>query len=90
MELDVAKFEAIMTFLKEMEGPGMVAKTVADRIDLATMQALTTYSEMLVQVRKAIPKLSDADFILCSMLIGFLVKGQTDRYDLNKSLEGDE
>ena len=85
MELDVAKFEAIMNFLKELEVH--VFNIVADRVDLATMQAFATYSEVLAQVRTTIPKLSDADFIQCSIIIGYLIKGQVDRYDLNKSLE---
>ena len=72
-------------FLKSLENPQDTMDIMLDRIDVQTLQVINNYAEMISGVKSKV-NLDDKDIISCSIIIGYLLKGHLDRYDLEQVL----
>ncbi len=72
-------------FLKSLEDPQQTMDIMLDRIDIQTLYVINNYAELISNVKKR-TSLEEKDIVSCSIIIGYLLKGHLDRYDLNQKL----
>ncbi|MFA6988850.1 MAG: hypothetical protein WC197_02170 [Candidatus Gastranaerophilaceae bacterium] len=80
------KMESAQNFLKSLESPSTTIKIMTDRMDTETLQVITNYSDLISKVKQK-TTVNDKDLFTCTMILGFLLKGHIDRYDLEKNLK---
>jgi len=73
-------------FLKSLENPEETMDIMLDRIDLQTLQVINNYADMISRVKDR-TTLEEKDIVSCSIIIGYLLKGHLDRYDLNQQFK---
>jgi hypothetical protein len=81
------KVESAKNFLKSLENPSITIKVMTDRMDNEILQVITNYSDLISKI-KGKSKVDDKDLLTCTMILGFLLKGHIDRYDLEENLKG--
>ncbi len=70
-------------FLKSLENPQETMDIMLDRIDSQTLYVINNYAELISKVKDK-TSLEEKDIVSCSIIIGYLLKGHLDRYDLDR------
>jgi hypothetical protein len=70
-------------FLKSLEDPQETMDIMLDRIDVQTLYVINNYAD-LISGAKDKTSLGEKDIVSCSIIIGYLLKGHLDRYDLEQ------
>ena len=86
MTMTSKKMESAQKFLKSLENPSTTIKIMTERMDTETLQVITNYSD-LISKAKGKTSVDDKDLLTCTMILGFLLKGHIDRYDLEENLK---
>lgn len=81
------KVKVAERFLRSLEDPTNTVSLMNERMDTKLLYVIHNYAELITKVQKRL-SLTPKDVIASSMIIGFLLKGHMDRYDLEKSIEG--
>ncbi|HSA07636.1 MAG TPA: hypothetical protein P5556_10720 [Candidatus Gastranaerophilales bacterium] len=71
-------------FLKSLENPQDTMNIMLDRIDSQTLLVINDYANLISKVKNR-TSLEENDIISCSIIIGYLLKGHLDRYDLDQN-----
>ena len=79
------KVKAAEAFLKSLENPALTMEIMLDRVDLHILYVIYNYAELISKV-KSKTSIEEKDIITCAMIIGYLLKGHLDRYELEKSI----
>lgn len=70
-------------FLKSLEDPQETMDIMLDRIDVPTLQVINNYAGLISRVKRK-TTFEQKDIVSCSIIIGYLLKGHLDRYDLDQ------
>ena len=81
------KVRSAEEFLKSLEDPNTTRDAMVDRIDSEIVSVMSKYSDLLSQVKDK-AGVDTKDLVVCSLIIGYLLKTHIDRYDLEQSLKG--
>jgi len=85
--LMIDKIKVAENFLKSLEDPTMTMDIMLDRVDVQMLYVIHNYAELISKV-KSKTTIEEKDIITCAMIIGYLLKGHLDRYDLEQTLAG--
>ena len=77
------KVKIAENFLKSLENPEETMDIMLDRIDPQTLYVINNYAELISKVKNK-TSLEEKDIVSCSIIIGYLLKGHLDRYDLEQ------
>ncbi len=75
------KIKAAEDFLKSLENPSVTMNVMIDRIDSQMLQVMHNYADLINKV-KSRTNIEEKDIIACAMIMGYLLKGHLDRYEL--------
>jgi hypothetical protein len=79
------KIKEVQKFLKELEDPSQMMGLVIERLPHEVLVEINNYIKLIVDVKhKAV--LNTSEIIYYSMIIGYLLKGHIDRFELEESL----
>jgi len=79
------KIKEVQKFLKELEDPSQMMGLVIERLPHEVLVEINNYIKLIVDVKhKAV--LNTSEIIYYSMIIGYLLKGHMDRFELEESL----
>ena len=79
------KIKEVQKFLKELEDPSQMMGVVIERLPHEVLVEINNYIKLIVDVKhKAV--LNTSEIIYYSMIIGYLLKGHIDRFELEESL----
>jgi hypothetical protein len=81
----MSRVAVIDNFLKGLQDSNTTMSLMVDRMDLEVLSSINNYSETISKI-KGNTTLSDKDIISCAMILGYLLKGHIDRYDLEKCI----
>lgn len=70
-------------FLKSLEDPQKIMDIMFDRVDIQMLYVVNNYAELISKVKNK-TTLAEKDIVSCSIIIGYLLKGHLDRYDLEQ------
>lgn len=73
-------------FLKSLENPEKTMDIMLDRLDVQTLFVINNYADLISKV-KSKTALQEKDIVSCSIIIGFLLKGHLDRFELEKNFK---
>ena len=79
------KIKEVQKFLKELEDPSQMMGLLTERLPYEVLVEINNYAKLIVDVKHK-TVLTDADIVSCSMIIGYLLKGHIDRFELEESL----
>ena len=79
------KIKEVQKFLKELEDPSQMMGLLTERLPYEVLVGINNYAKLIVDVKHK-TALTDADIVSCSMIIGYLLKGHIDRFELEESL----
>lgn len=80
------RVESATEFLKSLEDPSVTSDVMVDRMDTEVLQVITNYSELILKVKDK-TKVNERELLTCSMILGYLLKGHIDRFELEESLK---
>ena len=78
------KAKSARDFLRSLEDPKITMDLMTDRIDIQVLGVINEYAELIAKVKSG---LDIKDLTSCSLIIGFLLKGHLDRYELSQQLK---
>lgn len=81
----INKVKAAEDFLKSLENPKITMDIMLDRVDLHILYVIYNYADLISKV-KGKTNIEEKDIIICTMIIGYLLKGHLDRFELEESL----
>ncbi len=84
------KTQAAEAFLKSLENQQITMDIMLDRIDVQTLAVINNYASLIAKVKergRLDGTISQQDIVVCSMIIGYLLKSQMDRFDMEESLK---
>lgn len=73
-------------FLKSLENPNVTMDVMLDRVDVQILYVIHNYSELISKVKNK-TDIEEKDIITCAMIIGYLLKGHLDRFDLEQNFQ---
>jgi len=79
------KIKIAEEFLKSLEDPTATMDMMLDRIDVQILYVIHNYAELISKVKYK-TNIEEKDVITCAVIIGYLLKGHLDRYELEQSL----
>lgn len=79
------KIKVAQEFLKSLENPDLTMDIMLDRVDVQMLYVIHNYADLISKVKYK-TNIEEKDIITCSMIIGYLLKGHLDRYELEQSL----
>ena len=71
-------------FLKSLENPQEMMDLMFDRVDIQMLYVINNYAELITKVKDR-TSLGEKDIVSCSIIIGYLLKGHLDRYDIEQA-----
>ena len=77
------RVQAAEEFLKSLENPDKMMDIMFDRVDVQMLYVINNYAELISKVKNK-TTLAEKDIVSCSIIIGYLLKGYLDRYDLEQ------
>ena len=78
------KVKVAEEFLKSLENPGETMDIMLDRVDFQMLYVINNYADLISKVRNK-TTLGKKDIVSCAIIIGYLLKGHLDRYELEKN-----
>lgn len=81
--------KAAELFLRGLESPEGVEDIIDDRLDSRLLYVMHMYAE-LISKKKVNLGIKDEELVRSAMIIGYLLKGHMDRYELEKALNAAE
>lgn len=82
------KVKVAEDFLKSLENPTTTMDIMLDRVDVQILYVINNYSELINKV-KSRTSIEEKDVLTCAMIIGYLLKGHLDRYELELKMQKD-
>lgn len=79
------KIKIAESFLKSLEDPTMTMDIMLDRVDAQMLYVIHNYAGLISKVKHK-TNIEEKDIITCAMIIGYLLKGHLDRYELEQTL----
>ncbi len=83
--MDQNKVKAAEDFLRSLENPQITMDIMFDRIDVQMLYVINNYAALISKI-KTKTAIDEKDIMTCSMIIGYLLKGHLDRYELEQNL----
>ena len=80
----IDKIKSAEEFLKSLEEPSITMDIMLDRIDVQMLYVINNYAELISKVKNK-ASMQEKDIVVCSMIIGYLLKTHLDRYELEAS-----
>jgi hypothetical protein len=80
------RVKAAENFLKSLENPTVTMDVMLDRVDVQILYVIHNYSELISKVKNK-TDIEEKDIITCAMIIGYLLKGHLDRFDLEQNFQ---
>ncbi|OGI01387.1 MAG: hypothetical protein A2Y25_02720 [Candidatus Melainabacteria bacterium GWF2_37_15] len=77
------RVQAAEEFLKSLENPQKMMDIMFDRVDVQMLYVINNYAELISKVKNK-TTLAEKDIVSCSIIIGYLLKGYLDRYDMEQ------
>jgi hypothetical protein len=74
-----------VNFLRQLNDPYISSLLLSDRVDSDLMDVIYKYAEQITS-KKGKMALSETELYTSSMIIGYLLKGHMDRYELNRQI----
>ena len=81
------KIKSAENFLKSLEDPTVTMDIMLDRVDVQILCLIHNYSELISKIKNR-TNIDEKDIITCAMIMGYLLKGHLDRYELEQSYTG--
>lgn len=82
------KIKSAEAFLRSLENPNTTMNLMMDRIDEQMLCIINNYSELIAKVKEK-SGLDQKDLVSCSIIIGFLLRSELTRIDMEESLKGE-
>lgn len=82
-----SKIKIAEDFLKSLEDSKTTVDLMNERMDSKLLYVIHNYAELISKARDRMD-VSEKDIIASAMIMGFLLKGHMDRYELEKKLNG--
>lgn len=79
------KVKAAEDFLRTLEDSDFTMGVMLDRIDAQVLYVIQNYSDLISRVKSKID-IDEKEIVTCAMIIGYLLKGHIDRYELEEQL----
>lgn len=78
------KIKIAENFLRSLEDPDSTVALMNERMDTKLLYVIHNYAGLINKTKKRL-SLNDKDIIASAMIIGYLLKGHMDRYDIEKA-----
>jgi ribosome-binding protein aMBF1 (putative translation factor) len=80
------KIKAFEEFLMDLEATENIDTLIDDRLSDELLEIIERYSQVIMQIKEK-AGLSEEELVSSSIVIGFLLKGHLDRYELEQSIK---
>ena len=83
------KVKVAEKFFESLSNPVTMRNIFTERLDLSTLKIINDYSGVIYKITSRCPLFSQKDILINAMIIGYLLKGQFDRAELEELLKKD-
>jgi hypothetical protein len=84
--MDEKKVQSLTNYLRSLENIDIVYNNMVDKIDESSLRVMEIYSKDISKIFNKID-MNEKDIVMCAMILGFLLKSYSYRYDIAETLD---